>query len=384
MKLLYLIYFDINEPKMLGVKKKIISQIVSLKSLGFDVYLVYRSSDYLISHHIESDIIEKKKIKKGFSRYKNSIAKEISKKFIEEEFSYIYIRFPNALDLTVIKFLSKIPKNRIIFEVPTYPIKGEYKLELQRLFEERNFREYFIKILVFSQHILMTVIIRFRLDYIVSFMDFEKIWSVPVIKIDNGIDISLMKIIHKKHDSNIIRLTGVANVSKWHGFDRVIEGIALYGEKNITFNVVGDGPEIRSLKNRVTELELENQVKFLGPKFGRELEKIYQETDVAVSSLGMHRIGLISGSTLKTKEYCAMGLPFIYAYTEKEIPEDFPGTFKLTQEDSPINIQNVIDFYNRLPKGYDRDLNRLAKEKFTWDTQMKKIVNYYEGYENDK
>ena len=56
----------------------------------------------------------------------------------------------------------------------------------------------------------------------------------------------------------------------------------------------------------------------------------------------MHRIGLFEGSTLKTREYCAKGIPFIYGYRERGIKESFPYAFRVSANEEPIDLKKII------------------------------------------
>lgn len=184
-------------------------------------------------------------------------------------------------------------------------------------------------------------------------MPHDKVWGCDTVCIDNGINIEDFKLnVKKKYSNNKIVLLGVANVAKWHGFDRVIEGLGEYykdkQELEVEFRIVGDSDLIDTLKSRVNELGISDKVEFLGIKRGNELENEYYNCDIGVSSLGMHRIGIKNGSTLKTKEYCGYGIPFIMAYKEKEINDNFKYCLNIDADESPVDIKDVVRFYNSL------------------------------------
>lgn len=90
---------------------------------------------------------------------------------------------------------------------------------------------------------------------------------------------------------------------------------------------------------------LEDRVFFLGPLFGSGLEEAFEGCDLAISSLGFHRIGLIEGSPLKTREYAARGLPVVGSYTDTGILEGskFPF-FKVAADDDPIDLEGAFEF----------------------------------------
>ena len=198
-------------------------------------------------------------------------------------------------------------------EMPTYPIGGELKDGLKSLLDNKKYTYAMLKCVIYRSHIYFSRRIYKYIENIVTFMPYEKIWNCNTICIDNAVDIDKISPIEKKvYNPNELILLGVANVAKWHGFDRVIEGIGEYYEnsdiskRNIVFNIVGSGELISQMKKRVKELNIENNVNFLGLKQGNELRKEYEKCDIAIASLGMHRIGVLNGSTLKLRNTVLM------------------------------------------------------------------------------
>lgn len=374
MKIAYLVYFDIDDNKMLGVKKKILAQIKALTELDNDVTLVFRRDNQLILMNNQKEV-DRLTISKGATRYKSSISKIVSEYLTTNNFDLLYLRFPNSLDYSVLKLLNSMRNKKIVFEIPTYPIKGEYLLELKKLKESKRFKEYCIKVLVFLQHWLCTKIIKKYLKHIVTYMDFDEIWKIPVIRIDNGVDTSTFEAINFSKEKDIFTIIGVANISKWHGFDRVIRGLTDYKE-NVVFKIIGDGDEKNSLVELSKALKVEGKVEFLGPLFGEELIKLYEESNIAISSLGMHRIGLVSGSTIKTKEYCSLGIPFIYSYDEKQLSNDFKYALKVDASENPIDLNSVKKFYDNIKNdNYSNTMHEYAQKNYDWNVQMKLILN---------
>lgn len=91
-------------------------------------------------------------------------------------------------------------------------------------------------------------------------MSHDKIWGIDTIVIENGVNTDEYPPVkffdaNTKISETTLVLTGVANISIWHGFDRIIEGIKKYNltERNsqqydIIFNIVGNGAELNRLK----------------------------------------------------------------------------------------------------------------------------------------
>lgn len=378
MKLLYLIYFDPEDVKMSGVKKKIHAQITSLKDQGHEVDFAYRKDNrFIISNN---DFRKEMIIKKGVTRYRYSIFKEFKKSNLKREYDKVYIRFPNTIDYSFLSLLREIGIKKSIVEIPTFPIAGEYKAELKKLYEKKKYLELVLKIGLFHQSKFLSIFIKFYLKNLVTFSNFEKIWGIKCINVDNGVDTEkLAKINHfsrsLQEDGTLI-LSGIANVSIWHGFDRVIRGISETASNlPVKFQIVGAGDEIDNLKSLVKQLKIENKVIFLGPLYGEDLLKVYSSTDLAVSSLGMYRIGLSTGSTIKTKEYCSLGIPFIYGYTEKAIPSDWKYAVKVPNNNEYIDIAPLFSFIKSISHDeVSNEMHRYAELNFDWKIQMAKVI----------
>jgi hypothetical protein len=187
--------------------------------------------------------------------------------------------------------------------------------------------------------------------------------------------------IQKNKSDNDIHLIGVASMAHWHGYDRVIEGLHNYysngepGKKKVFFHIAGDNSNTESIryKELVKKYNLSNYVIFYGRKTGKELDIIYNRADIAVGSLGCHRISIKNLKTLKNREYCARGLPFFYSETDVDFEhKDF--IFKVPANDSPIQIEEIINFVTN-NKFDEVKIRKYACENLTWEKQFEKVLN---------
>lgn len=83
-----------------------------------------------------------------------------------------------------------------------------------------------------------------QLDGIVTFSDAETIFGGHTIRISNGIDFdAIPQKITRNDTSRELHLIGVAEVHYWHGFDRIIKGMADYYATHpsykVYFHIVG-------------------------------------------------------------------------------------------------------------------------------------------------
>jgi hypothetical protein len=175
-----------------------------------------------------------------------------------------------------------------------------------------------------------------------------------------------------------LNLIGVAGLNYWHGFDRLIEGLNIYYSSNpkrlVYFHIVGDTNNIigNEYKNLVTKYNLENYVIFYGNKIGDELDEVYEKCQFGIGSLGIHRIGISEVKPLKSREYCARGIPFVYSFKDEDF-DDKSFILKESPNDSPIDINRLIDFYYS-NNFNNREIRRFAEENLTWDVQVKRIL----------
>jgi len=296
----------------------------------------------------------------------NAFLKNTKKAIDHYDVDVLYQRIspPNRKLLDVMDSV-KIPK---ILEIPTYPYENELKRSKTKLeyvtFWKRN-----------SAWLLNAF------DYIVIISgndDFKE--SEKFIRISNGIQLDDVKVADRKKKDHF-RLVSVANIAFWHGYDRVIKGMYEYYKQNPTekvyYDCVGDGPELDNLKQLAKSLGLSDYVTFHGTKTGEELDKIFNESDVAIGSLGFHRAELKTGSPLKGREYCARGILFVTASSDQDFPESFPYILKIPSDESPVDINEIVEWYEELTHshpGYSTEMRKYAEEHLSWDAKMKPVI----------
>lgn len=171
----------------------------------------------------------------------------------------------------------------------------------------------------------------------------------------NGIDVaSIKKIEDKQRNSNdLITLVGVAAIEYWHGYDRVIQGLSDYyhdalrrTSRKVQFIIVGSGGAELQLKQLVASLNLTEHVRFTGTLKGEALDNIFDISDIAVSSLAVHRKGLRIASDLKSREYLSRGMPILVSAEDPDISEDLDFVYRSRADDSAVNIEDMIKWHS--------------------------------------
>ncbi len=232
----------------------------------------------------------------------------------------------------------------IVAEIPTYPYDKEIRTirNLHVLVKNRFNRKKLYK----------------YIDRIVTFSLDDTIFGIKTIKITNGIDIDSVPIVSHTSNDNSIRLISVANMAFWHGLDRLILGIASYYKKNnnrkIILDIVGYGEDYERISNMIKENDLNEYIIMHGYQTGSNLDKIFINADIAVSSLADHRKGLNIISALKAHEYLARGLPMIASAKIDVLPDDYKYCLYIPCDESPVDVIELINFYDSIYNNNDK------------------------------
>jgi hypothetical protein len=373
-KALFIVFhgFDPNN----GISKKITYQINALNACGIHTHLCYMEEKYNKTRMVDGQIIADYGSGLKSKILKRTEFSSIVRYAIKEHITFVYIRSNHNANPFTINMVRRMKKAgmKVVMEIPTYPYDTEYLSQGmgKQIFQDRIFRKLLAQ----------------QLDAIVTFSDANKIFGKRTIRISNGIDFNS---IHLKRinavDSSVINLIGVAEIHPWHGFDRVIKGLAAYYSKPhdviVIFHIVGyfffNNDEVM-YKQMISDNHLDQYIILHGKKHGDELDKIFDTCNFGIGSLGRHRVGIYKIKTLKNREYAARGIPFIYSETDEDF-DDKEYVMKAPADETAIDISSIISFYRKLtlsPTEIRASINNLS-----WNNQMKKVVeSIFEDYKD--
>jgi hypothetical protein len=282
------------------------------------------------------------------------------------EFSSI-VKFANANPFTIHMVRQmKAAGMKVVMEIPTYPYDSEYKAQRmsKQIFQDKIFRNHLAK----------------ELDAIVTFSDYPQIFGQRTIRISNGIDFGHVNMKTTVNDtSQSLNLIGVAEIHRWHGFDRLVRGLAAYYSQPqnyiVKFHVVGyfySAEGEAEFKQLIADNRMEDYVILYGKKHGEELDKLFNICDFGIGSLGRHRVGIQKIKTLKNREYAARGIPFTYSETDSDF-DDRPYVLKMPANESPVDIQEIIRFHQNLSMSA-AEIRDSIKD-LSWEHQMKRVIS---------
>lgn len=374
MKILFLIFhgFDPNN----GISKKISYQLEAFKANGHEAHLCYMDENGSKRRIVDENIIADYGNGKKGKILKRTEFGSIVNYAITQQIDFVYIRSNHNANPFTINMVRRMKKAgmKVVMEIPTYPYDQEYfnKSMRRQLIQDKLFRNMFAK----------------QLDAIITFSEEDYIFGQQTIRISNGIDFNSVRM--KKdnsHPTDELHLIGVAEIHRWHGFDRVIQGLAEYytqpRDLKVYFHIVGyffSPVEEEEITEIIKKHQLEPYIILYGKKHGDELDEIFDQCDFGIGSLGRHRVGIDHIKTLKNREYAARGIPFIYSETDTDFDKK-PYVLKMPADETAINIENIIRFYQQL--AITPQQIRDSIEDLSWKHQMERVVKAIYPQEKD-
>lgn len=357
MKLLYIALCDLCADGEIGIRSKVYAQLKSLEK-HFSTYLV--SWDNMLIHLYQGEEQLDKRLLLSYEEIYCYLEKVVE----EQQIEVIFLRYLQT-NPWLNKFLKsmRLKHVKVIIEFPTIPYEGELKgrVELEEDLIYRNELKKYVR-------------------YSTNYNGLNKVFGIPSISLHNGI---ILEDIPQKDDMEHegINCIAVASMNPWHGYERMIRGLADYYGKNPTiqvkFSLVGSGKEIPRYQDLIREYHLDEYIKIEGIKRGEELDELFSWADIAIGSLGIYKYNVETNSAIKTKEYCARGIPTVIGSNDLAFQEELPFIHKVPDNETNINIEEMIVFFNHYKKVSGSSMVRAYADAYlTWDKQFEKLYQF--------
>lgn len=343
-----------------GIYKKICAQSEALcLNIGNNI-LITKSNGLAV----ERSAIDKKSI-----ICQDNFYSHIKKSLQTDNISLIYVRHMiPSFDLLNLLRLAKIKKIKVLYEIPTYPYFGEQIKASRRKY--RAIAKIILDIVFFPllyQYIDRIFVIRSNSN--------KKLFK-KMIPICNGVKTeNIRKWNAVKSDEKIFRMVTVGTLYPYHGYDRILKGLAECHEKvndaTIEFHVIGNSHTIDEMKKKCIELGL-SHIYFHGKKTTEELNEMFDSFHVGLGCLALYRRNANIDTTLKVVEYLCRGIPVISS--GKVFFDNQFCVFSVSNDDRSISIKSIYDFYYSINKDSLKNVSDEAKKSFSWNSIMKKCI----------
>jgi len=369
---------------MSGVEKKIISQFDALKRIrDTSLYLLMNGKP---DKHFFQEIADRKirtiypesSITNPIKRRKNKL--DILSKKIIEEFSYednvIYFRYPLA-DSLFYKFLKKMKD---------YYIVTEHQIPENKIFLEKKLQWRLLPEIIWGKSV------RKKIDGFVGvtqeIIEYQKMIvgsrKFKGIVIGNGITTCNESVRnYKVNEENIIKLLFVGTPYPPHGLDRLIKSIKFWQNnephrKTIKLNIVGYSKFAEEYKDLVRKLDLQESVQFHGFVENYKLDSFYDNNDIAIGSLALHRKNAQETSELKAREYCTKGIPFICSSPDNDFPSSFPYRLQVSRGEAHLDINEIVDFVLRCRRSINHpiEMHEYSCNNLDWNKKINRLIKF--------
>ena len=367
-------YLYLSLGNSLGIQRRLQGQALAAQELGLKLDFLVLNQDH---NRKEGNILFRKAPFVGFARsfLKPEIFHRLTlilRSGFLTAYDVIILRYPglpfapmNILDKVGPKFITEHHTN----EVGEYLSSGKLSHRILALLET-----------IWGRRLLSRVKGIIGVTDEIRRFELGRSGSKPSIVISNGIHVEATPL-SKFVPFNERELNLLATPSEpvpWNGIDRLIAGLACYrGQKKINLFLVGTiGPDLTELCRSICNPRI--NIEILGKKVGREFDAYCERSTIAISTLGLFRKGMREACSLKTREYVARGIPFIYAYDDSDLNGREAFALKLKNEDSPVDIEQVINFARKvsaIPE-LSEQMRQFAHINLDWKRKVRQMYDF--------
>lgn len=203
--------------------------------------------------------------------------------------------------------------------------------------------------------------------------------ETPRTVIGNGVCVeSLPMRVAPKNPTSELHLLFSGHIQKWHGVDRFIRGMER-SDLNIHLHIAGSGKELLYLQKLSVRYGLTDKITFYGYMTGQEYDTLFDLCHIAIGSLGIFRININQTSSLKVREYCARGIPFILGCEDPDFPVDFPYCFHVPNDETYLDMSAVWIFARRIfeDRAHPNKMREFAKNFLDWSVKKEQYMIFF-------
>lgn len=361
------------DDKSIGITKKISSEIKALREMGhFVTYTAYKSDGIYIFNN-NNDVVYKKQF-----RFKNKFIISFLRYFVLLKTIKKYINCSNnSYDLLYARLL---PLTKGFFEIIRSFKNNKSKVVVESLayfpgIKFRSIKGKYISFLLKKNGPRLKGLV----DTVLTEGHLDSFYGVSDIR-EMSMGVQTDEIVPHRYEGkkDELHLISVANEMPYHAYDRVIKSLRNFylsnKKRKVFIHLVG--LMTKKTIRMINRFHLDNYVLLYGKKSGIELDEIYKKCNLGLGPLGQHRVGGKKDTGLKTKEYFARGIPYIYSGEEPTVPANYPYVLSIPSDESDIDFDCVWDFYisYRDNENVVSEMRKFAFEHYSWIEIMKKAI----------
>ena len=288
-------------------------------------------------------------------------------------------------DIVILRFMHYTPFFWYFFRNKHYKLIVEYHTLI--IPELMNNNRYVIASINFFSKKLCESVIDAKICVTQEILEAEK-FTKPMKMISNGTEVAnFKKDIFKSYDKKNLSIIFIASLNQpWQGLTRILYSLREWielSDVDITLHIAGN---ISS--NEVDISGIEDNIIFHGYLDGNQLDNLFKDANIAFSTLALYTKKMQDACSLKSREYLSRGIPFIYAYIDPDISEDFAYALKVPNNDTIIDFSLVEQFLLSLNYLYNEgdsitsSIRQYAREHIEYNIKAKEYVEFCQVVEN--
>ena len=100
---------------------------------------------------------------------------------------------------------------------------------------------------------------------------------------------------------------------------------------------------------------------------------------MACDSLAMYRLNMVESSTLKSKEYVARNMPFLFSAPDKDLDVVREFLFDAGNYEGRIDMDGVVEHYKSInQEEMEKNMAACAKQVLGWDVKIYNLRRFIE------
>jgi hypothetical protein len=200
----------------------------------------------------------------------------------------------------------------------------------------------------------------------------------PSKVVANGIDVERVPMTgFAPFDGQELRMLFIASShAPWHGTDRLLASLRAWrGSTKLRLEMIGGAS---GAAPGTTQHEGPLTIHHHGVLTGAPLDAVFKRATLAFSSLAMFRTGLREACVLKTREYVARGMPFVFGYDDVDLPEPMAFCRNVGNSDATFPVEPLLDFAREAStdSSTSERMRAFAKERLDWKVKMRAFHDF--------
>jgi hypothetical protein len=205
--------------------------------------------------------------------------------------------------------------------------------------------------------------------------------SAPSLVIANGVEVDgLAATGCQPFDGRTLRLAfSCASFWPWQGLDRLLAGLGAYrGGLAIELHLLG---EVTAAADRqaIARFATHPSVRVVahGVLARARCDEVLAQANLGISTLALQRKGMRQACPLKSREYAARGLPFVFAHEDDDVQPGFPGAARIADGEEPVDIAGLAAIAERLARpAVSAALRDAARGQLDWRPKLRRLAGF--------